>query len=118
MKLDGVNLVPFLSGQRKEAPHERVCVKRQGLGMVREGRYKLITGTGKREHELYDVESDLGETKNIAAENSDLARRLDAAWQTWNAEMAPPLWKPVPEKEWKRPEYQPPLMPDELAAQP
>jgi arylsulfatase B len=118
MKLDGVNLVPFLSGQRKEAPHERVCVKRQGLGMVREGRYKLITGVGKRAHELYDVESDLGETKNLAAENPELARRLDTAWQTWNAQMAPPLWKPVPEKEWKRPEYQPPLMPDERVAQP
>jgi hypothetical protein len=86
--------------------------------MVREGRYKLITGVGKHAHELYDLGADLGETKNIATENPELTIRLDAAWQTWNAQMAPPLWKPVPEKEWQRPEYQPPLMPDELAAQP
>ena len=49
--------------------------------VVREGRYKLITGQPKTPRELYDLATDPAETTNLAAEKTALVQRLDAAWQ-------------------------------------
>ena len=108
-----MNIVPHLTGKADAVPHERLFWKSNNQGAIREGRYKLLTAKDGKMRELYDLEADLGETKNLAAEKPELVRRLDAAWQSWNAGMAPPLWMMPPESTWTKPKYQPPLKPGE-----
>jgi N-acetylgalactosamine-6-sulfatase len=54
--------------------------------VVRDGRWKLFVPHGKRgELQLYDVHSDPGETRNVAADNAELVAKLRAQLETWNA---------------------------------
>ncbi len=116
MGLDGVNLLPHLTGQTQAAPHDRLFWKEQARGAIREGRYKLLTGEKIAKRELYDLDADIAESKNLAAEKPDVVQRLNAQWQAWNKEMAPPLWQTPPQKDWTKPEFQPPPWPEENAA--
>ena len=39
---------------------------------------------------LYDLGADLGERTDLAAEHPEVAKRLQAAWDEWNAGLKPP----------------------------
>jgi arylsulfatase A-like enzyme len=42
--------------------------------------------------ELYNLEADIGETKNLATTNPAKAKELADQRQRWNRELAKPLW--------------------------
>ena len=54
---------------------------------VRKGRWKLLTN--KAGLELYDLEADLGETRNLVAERPERVRELLADYQSWRGQLAP-----------------------------
>ena len=57
---------------------------------MRHGDWKLVVGNGgSGEPELYNLADDLGESKNLAADNSAKVNELQALWDRWNAEQAP-----------------------------
>jgi arylsulfatase A-like enzyme len=70
--------------------------------VIRSGEYKLIKYHGSGELELYDLDSDLGETTNlidtIPAVGRDLNAKLDRWLQETKAAMPRPL-KEIAEKE-------------------
>ncbi len=84
-KLDGVDLVPYLTGTTAAAPHERLFwrTSRRGQSAVRQGRYKLLTA--KDTTQLYDLEEDLSETRDLAAARPDLVKQLADAYSEWSA---------------------------------
>jgi hypothetical protein len=47
---------------------------------------------------LYNLASDIGEQKNLAAKQPDRVRKMEAAWKRWNAELQGPLWSDPPKK--------------------
>jgi arylsulfatase A-like enzyme len=87
--LDGVDLVPFLSGDRQEPPHPTLYWRRGAAGAMRSGPWKLVI-RGPKLTELYHLGEDLGEAKNLAAHQPDKLRELEARWRDWNSGMAPP----------------------------
>ncbi len=87
-RLDGVNLVPFLSGKQAGAPHEFLCWRWVAQSAIREGRWKLLRG-GDREY-LYDLNADREEKHNALAANPEIAQRLRTKLRAWAAEMQPP----------------------------
>ncbi len=102
--LDGVNLLPFLSGANTKAPHD-VLYWRFGEQMaIRMGDYKLVrydsnveTRTGKTHQpvtaaKLYNLANDIGESKDLAASMPDKVKELQAQWDKWNATLMKPLW--------------------------
>ena len=102
-KLDGVDLLPYLTGASSAAPHERLFW-RTGGGMsfaVREGRFKLVR-TPEGTTELYDLQADPGETKDLSGVRPDVAARLDKAREAWNRELTAPLFEsPQPQRKKK-----------------
>lgn len=89
--LDGVNLIPFLTGEAKGVPHDRLFWRYadRSLFAVREGDWKLVqckTPTAQ----LFDLASDIGETTDLSAEHPDVVERLKTAWDEWNATLRPP----------------------------
>jgi hypothetical protein len=47
---------------------------------------------------LYNLAEDTGEKKNLATEQPDRVRKMEAAWKRWNAELKEPLWSGTPKK--------------------
>jgi arylsulfatase A-like enzyme len=90
-KLDGVDLTPFVTGANKARPHETIYWRFGDQWAIRKGDYKLVVSEGGGpQPELYDLASDLGETKDLAASQPGRVKELQAAWNAWSAEQAPP----------------------------
>lgn len=86
--LDGVNLLPYLTGEIKTAPHEALYWRWSAQSAIREGNWKLLRG-GEREY-LYDLAADIEEKHNLVAKHPDIAARLRGKLTTWCDELNPP----------------------------
>jgi len=87
--LDGVNLMPFLTGQSKGAPHEALYWRWRSQAAVLEFPWKLIL-LGENERFLFNVTHPEGETINLIKEHPDIAARLDAKLKAWTATLHRP----------------------------
>ena len=92
-RIDGVNFLPHVLGQASGPPHERLFWRTGGGAAmaVREGRHKVVR-TGEKAPELYDLQDDIGEARDLAADKPDVVARLVKAYEEWNKELIPPLW--------------------------
>jgi hypothetical protein len=86
--LDGVNLLPYLTGENKAPPHDALYWRWMAQSAVREGNWKLLRG-GDREY-LYDLATDREEKHNLAAKHPEIATRLRAKLKTWADGLTPP----------------------------
>lgn len=101
-KLDGVNLLPFLTGQRQGTPHETLYWRfrfpplqpARHRWAIRQGDWKLVKND-LAPLALYHLASDIGETRNLAAEQPERVREMQAAWERWDSENQEPLWRDV-----------------------
>ena len=87
-KLDGVNLLPFLTGAKTNAPHETLYWRWRTQAAVLEFPWKLIR-LGPTERFLFDVTLPDGENKNLITNHADIATRLDAKLKTWSDTLQP-----------------------------
>ncbi|MEX2170781.1 MAG: sulfatase-like hydrolase/transferase [Pirellulales bacterium] len=90
-KLDGVNLLPYLTGEKTGPPHETLYWRFGDQWAVRHGDWKLVGGGGGNlDGELYNIAKDNAESENLADETSDKVAELKSLWDAWNKEQAPP----------------------------
>ncbi len=91
--VDGVSLVPLLRGaELKRRPlfwHYPHYGNQGGApgGAVRDGDWKLIEWYENGSRELFNLRDDLGEQKNVAAENPDRVKALAARLSAWRLEV-------------------------------
>lgn len=106
-KLDGVNLLPFISGEEINEPHEALYWRFGGQIAIRKGEWKLVKAATDqqpvgqlgfqattKEAELYHLGNDLGEKKNLADQEPAKVKELAEAWSAWNATLVQPRWLP------------------------
>ncbi|MBL9125361.1 MAG: sulfatase [Planctomycetaceae bacterium] len=91
--LDGVDLLPYLTGQKSGSPHERLYWRFGPQHAVRQANFKLVK-TRDGEPQLFDLAKDVSEQNNLAASRQDVLQQLTAAFATWNGELAQPRWEP------------------------
>ena len=91
--LDGVDLLPFLTGKNNAAPHARLFWRMDGgeAFAVREGNWKWLR-TYQNAPQLYDLSTDLGETRDVAASHPEIAARLATAATDWNRGLIAPAF--------------------------
>lgn len=87
--LDGVNLMPFLTGENPAAPHADLYWRFWSQAAIRQGKWKYLS-TGSHGDYLFDLESDAHETRNLIAEHRDQATALRAKLEKWTAQFQPP----------------------------
>jgi arylsulfatase A-like enzyme len=94
LKLDGVNLVPYLTGEKKGPPHQALFWRTGGgaTSAVRDGALKLVR-IGQKSPELYDLGSDISESRDLASERPDDVKRLLEEYEAWNVHNVPPLFE-------------------------
>ena len=102
--LDGVDLLPFITGKQTGAPHDALYWRFGQQMAIRAGDYKLVrydtnadTRTGGRKQpvtaaKLYNLAEDIGETKDLAAAQGDKVKELQAKWDAWDKSNVAPLW--------------------------
>lgn len=90
-KYDTVNLIPYLSGDKKETPHDRLFWRVGPSASVREGDIKLVQ-PNRNESALYNLKSDIGETTDIQSAHTGEAGGLAADLAAWDKEMVPPAF--------------------------
>lgn len=95
---DGLNILPTLEDLSQQLP-DRTLYWRQGhRAALRRGDWKVVSPRreqnrkGPRVWELYNVASDISETRNLAAEEPDRLEALVEAWETLDAEMQEPAF--------------------------
>jgi arylsulfatase A len=100
-KIDGKDLWPLLSGQAKTSPHDALFYfNGQKLEAVRCGPWKLAIapqGTGlpkgaaqpvkHTRPRLYNLDTDIGELSDVAAQNPDIVARLQKFVQQMDADL-------------------------------
>ena len=84
-KIDGKNLWPILSGEANAAaPHDSfLYFKGLVLEAVRDGKWKLHLAKG----ELYDLQSDPGESANVAAAHPEAVAKLRALAEATDSDL-------------------------------
>ena len=91
IRLDGVSLLPLVTGAATEAP-ERTLFWRVGKkNAVRSGGWKIIRD--ETEWQLFDLAHDVGETTNLAAREPARVQEMLSHWDQWNSEQIDPLWR-------------------------
>lgn len=102
--LDGVNLLPYLSGEQTGSPHSALYWRFGEQLAIRMGDYKLVRydnnadtltgkgGQGVSPVRLYNLKTDIGETQDLAAAQPETVKSLQSTWDAWNATLVKPLW--------------------------
>ncbi len=87
--LDGVNLMPFLLGERSGAPHDALFWRWRSQAAVLEGHWKLIL-LGPHQRYLFDVTRPDGETRNLIRQYPEIAARLESRLKAWAGTLKTP----------------------------
>jgi arylsulfatase A-like enzyme len=96
--LDGRSLVPLLKDANTAWPDRYlfVHVGRWPMGKAAESKYAQCAVRNSRfrllnNKELYDIQADPGESKNVVKEHADVVAAMRAAYDTWWDEVLPAL---------------------------
>ncbi len=89
--IDGVDLIPYLQGNKQERPHETLYWKMESRGAIRDGDWKLLRFPD-RPPQLYDIGKDPSEQNNLAAEYPDRVAALFRKLFTWELTLERPLF--------------------------
>jgi arylsulfatase A-like enzyme len=90
--LDGVNLLPYLAGDKAGRPHDVLYWRFHTKRAIRMGDWKLVNERGNARPELYNLADDISESKDLADKMPDKVKELDKAWQAWNVQLQAPKW--------------------------
>jgi arylsulfatase A-like enzyme len=95
-KLDGVDLLPFLTGKNTAKPHETLYWRFGEQWAVRHGDWKLCANRvdGVKNVKLFNLKDDVGESKDLSGEQPEKVKELKSLWDTWSSEQMEPRWKP------------------------
>jgi arylsulfatase A-like enzyme len=95
-KLDGVDLMPYLTGKNMAAPHDVLYWRFGEQWAVRRGDWKLCANRidGVKNVKLFNLKDDIGEAKDLTEKEPAKVKELKALWDKWNAEQAKPSWQP------------------------
>jgi arylsulfatase A-like enzyme len=105
-KLDGVNLLPYLLDEKAGPPHKTLYWRFGEQMAIRRGDWKLVRydlhveqsaaaglkGNAVSPARLYNLANDVSEQHDLADREPAKLKELQAAWDAWNAELAPPSW--------------------------
>lgn len=96
LNLDGVDLMPFLKGEKKGRPHETMFFRRDDDYAIRVNDWKLAWNngipTGTRTIELFNLAEDPNEATDLARQYPEKAEQLQCQFDDWDSKL--------PDNEW------------------
>ncbi len=93
-KLDGVDLMPYLTGKNAGRPHETLYWRFGEQWAVRDGDWKLVASRlDQNKPRLINLAKDIAEANDLSSEEPARVKALTAKYQAWNAEQQEPAWR-------------------------
>ena len=97
LKLDGVDLIPYLTGKKKTAPHQVLFWDYgENRYAVRKANYKLVKMS--EDAMLFDLSSDISEARNLKQAKPNIFSELENDYKQWKSQLPEPLWVPKRDK--------------------
>ncbi|MHC4993802.1 MAG: sulfatase-like hydrolase/transferase [Planctomycetota bacterium] len=90
--LDGVNLMPYITGQKAGPPHAQLFWRKLEGAAVRSGHWKLIQTQGLPVM-LYNLKDDLSEYADLATSQPEKVEELLGAYKHWASGLIAPQWQ-------------------------
>ncbi|HWQ54480.1 MAG TPA: arylsulfatase [Bryobacteraceae bacterium] len=91
--LEGRSLLPVFEGRRRQG-HPELYWEHEGNRAVRQGNWKLVS-RHPDEWELYDLEADRAEMRNLAAAQPQKAAELAEKYGTWAQRVGVAPWQDI-----------------------
>ena len=89
LNFDGVNLLPYVTGEREGLPHESLVWRSGPNAAVRSGPWKLLVSESGIER-LYNVEKDPSESNDLAPKHPEQVERLKRIFKKWSRDKVEP----------------------------
>jgi len=106
LPMEGVDLRPAFAGKPLGRP-QPIFWEHEGNKAVRDGRWKLVQ-RHRQPWQLYDMEADRTEQKDLIGKEPELAAKLEAAWHAWEKRAFVDDWPGPDHSDWgqdlKKPE--------------
>lgn len=90
--IDGVDLLPFVTGARTDLPHETLFWRSGPYKVITQGDWKLQVTETPRKDWLYNLADDPGERNNLAATMPEKVAELRALLEAYDAQQVAPIW--------------------------
>lgn len=87
-ELDGVNLIPYLTGVKQGDPHKALYWRFWDQAAVRSGDWKYLIS--KDREFLFNVETDEHEEENLIDAHPEIAKELRVLLEQWSSELEHP----------------------------
>jgi hypothetical protein len=86
----------YLKADDTNSPHDALIWSNGSNKAARLGNWKMIIAGDHMF--LFNLDSDIGETKNFAEREPAVVRRLEKALKEWQSQMKPPAWPGKPNR--------------------
>jgi len=95
--LDGVNLIPFLTGEKSGPPHEVLFWQMfdKDHAVIRSGNDKYIDLDKEDKTELYDLSNDKEEKNDLVDRQAENAKKLQSQLDAWTKQLEPARFDPL-----------------------
>ncbi|MCX7397650.1 MAG: sulfatase-like hydrolase/transferase [Planctomycetales bacterium] len=90
-QLDGVNLIPYLTGQQTGRPHDQLFWRAGQQHAARVGDWKLVN-TRIEPPMIFNLKEDISESKDLAATQPEKLKELQTAFAEWEKITKPAQW--------------------------
>ncbi len=91
-RMDGVDLLPFVTGEASGAPHRALFWRSGASQTALVDGWKLNVSDPPGRSWLFDMNADPTEQHDLSAQRPDKLAELQVALAAYNAEQAPPAW--------------------------
>ena len=100
--LDGVNIIPYLTGKKKGTPHEYLFWRKweQNAMAAINADYKLLKVKKNAETEFYNLKKDVSEKENIKGSNSKKVQEIQKEWDKWNVQLKDRVFPTLGNDKW------------------
>ncbi|MCM8732494.1 sulfatase-like hydrolase/transferase [Hephaestia sp. GCM10023244] len=89
---DGVDLLPFLTGEKQGTPHDALMWRRAPMVSIRKGDWKLWKHLDGDFTLLFNLRDDPNEQTNLAERHPDKLRELEQGIEQWSKDLQDPKW--------------------------
>ncbi|NWK54191.1 sulfatase-like hydrolase/transferase [Verrucomicrobiaceae bacterium N1E253] len=95
-RLDGVDLMPFILGEKRDRPHEVMFFRRDDDYAIRQQDWKLLWNngapSGTRKVELFNLADDPNETTDLISQYPEKAKKLQKQFDAWDGKLPDNAW--------------------------